>query len=78
MVEDHVANPGGDTAQVVDAMHRIDPPVVKRDFEQAGFVFDGESRVLANPADDHTKAVFDESVRGRTDRFLYRFRKPVT
>jgi predicted methyltransferase len=77
VVEDHVANPGGDTAQVVDAQHRIDPAVVKRDFERAGFVFDGESPVLANPADDHSKAVFDESVRGRTDRFLYRFRKPA-
>ena len=77
VVEDHVANPGGDTAQVVDAQHRIDPAVVRRDFERAGFVFDGESRVLANPADDHSKAVFDESVRGSTDRFLYRFRKPA-
>ena len=63
---------------VVDAQHRIDPAVVRRDFERAGFVFDGESRVLANPADDHSKAVFDESVRGSTDRFLYRFRKPAT
>jgi predicted methyltransferase len=77
VVEDHVANAGGDTAEVVDAVHRIDPATVKRDFEQAGFVFDGESPVLANPADDHTKGVFDESVRGQTDRFLYRFRKPV-
>lgn len=77
VVEDHVANAGGDTSEVVDAVHRIDPATVKRDFEQAGFVFDGESRVLANPADDHTKGVFDESVRGQTDRFLYRFRKPA-
>ena len=44
--------------------------------QAAGFVFDGASNVLANPADDHTKLVFDPSVRGHTDQFLFRFRKP--
>ena len=77
VVEDHVANPGGDPSQVVADLHRIDPSLVKRDFEKAGFVLDGESQLLANPADDHTKLVFDESMRGRTDRFLFRFRKPA-
>ena len=42
----------------------------------AGFVFDGESAVLANPADDHSKKVFDPAIRGHTDQFAYRFRKP--
>jgi predicted methyltransferase len=77
VVEDHVANPGGDPSQVVTDLHRIAPSVVKRDFEKAGFVFDGQSNVLANPDDDHTKLVFDESIRGKTDRFLFRFRKPA-
>jgi predicted methyltransferase len=77
VVEDHVANPGGDPSQVVTDLHRIAPSVVKRDFEKAGFVFDGQSDVLANPEDDHTKLVFDESIRGKTDRFLFRFRKPA-
>ena len=76
VVQDHVANPGGDPAQVVDELHRIDPALVKRDFEQAGFVFDGQSEVLAHPDDDHSKLVFDESIRGRTDQFVFRFRKP--
>ena len=49
VVEDHVANPGGEPDKVVADLHRIDPSVVKRDFEKAGFVLDGESRVLANP-----------------------------
>lgn len=77
MVEDHVANHGGEPDKVVADLHRIDPSLVKRDFEKAGFVFDGESRLLANPDDDHTKLVFDEAVRGKTDRFLFRFRKPL-
>lgn len=76
VVQDHVANPGGDPAQVVDTLHRIDPALVKRDFEQTGFVLDGQSEVLAHPGDDHSKLVFDESIRGRTDQFVFRFRKP--
>ena len=75
-VIDHVANPGGETRQVVEALHRIDPATVRRDFEAAGFVFDGQSDLLANPADDHTKLVFDPAIRGKTDRFVFRFKKP--
>jgi predicted methyltransferase len=72
---DHVGAPG-DTRAIVDALHRIDPAVVKADFESAGFVLEGQSPLLANPADDHSKLVFDPAVRGKTDRFLFRFRKP--
>jgi predicted methyltransferase len=75
-VIDHVANPGGDTRAVVDQLHRIDPAVIKADFARAGFVLEGESNLLRNPADDHTKLVFDPSIRGVTDRVVYRFRKP--
>lgn len=76
VVQDHVANPGGDPAEVVDKLHRIDPAIVKQDFARAGFEFDGESAVLAHPEDDHSKLVFDPSVRGKTDQVVYRFRKP--
>ena len=77
-VVDHVANPGGDTRAVVEALHRIDPAVLRADFERAGFVFDGESDLLRNPEDDHSKNVFDPAIRGRTDRILYRFRRPAS
>lgn len=76
-VIDHVANPGDDTRATVDKLHRIDPAVVKADFEKAGFVFDSESDLLRNPADDHSLLVFDPAIRGKTDRFIYRFRKPA-
>ena len=76
-VVDHVANAGGDTRQVVEALHRIDPAVVRADFERAGFEYVGESNLLRNPEDDHSKNVFDPSIRGRTDRFAYRFRRPA-
>ena len=57
-------------------MHRIDPAVIKRDFEAAGLTFDSESNAFANPDDDHTKEVFDKSIRHKTDQVMYRFRKP--
>ncbi|HET9336364.1 MAG TPA: methyltransferase [Sphingomicrobium sp.] len=73
---DHVAAPGGDTREVVEKLHRIDPAVVKADFLRAGFVLEGESDLLRNTADDHNLNVFDEKIRGRTDRFFFKFRKP--
>ncbi|MBA3677333.1 MAG: class I SAM-dependent methyltransferase [Sphingosinicella sp.] len=75
-VVDHSAKPGGNTRNVVDKLHRIDPAVVRADFVRAGFVFEGESPVLRNPGDDLTKLIFDPAIRGKTDRFVYRFRKP--
>jgi predicted methyltransferase len=74
---DHVATPGGDTRAVVEKLHRIDPAVIRADFERAGFVFDGESDILRNPADDHTLNVFDAGIRGKTDRAFFRFEKPA-
>ena len=76
IVEDHAAAAGADPAVVGKELHRIDPAVVRREAEAAGFVFDGETKVLANPADDHTLKVFDPALRGHTDRFVLRFRKP--
>lgn len=72
---DHVAAPGS-PADVTDTLHRIEPSVVRRQVEAAGFVFEGASRILANPSDPHDKGVFDSSIRGRTDQFLFKFRKP--
>jgi predicted methyltransferase len=73
IVIDHVAAPG---ATVTNTLHRIDPAVVKDEVTKAGFKFEGESKILADPADDHSKGVFDPSIRGKTDQFLYKFRKP--
>jgi predicted methyltransferase len=75
LVEDHVAKPNDDTSGTVDKLHRIDPALVRRDFEAAGFALDAQSAAFAREDDDHTKLVFDPSIRGKTDKFLYRFRK---
>src|SRR5579863_2079299 len=75
VVLDHAAK-AGSGVEATDTLHRIDPARVKSDVLAAGFKLDGESSILANKADDHTKNVFDPSVRGHTDQFLFRFRKP--
>ena len=75
LVLDHVAAQGS-PADVTDTLHRIEPSTVRREVEAAGFLFDGESNILANPADPHTAGVFDPSIRGRTDQFILRFRRP--
>jgi predicted methyltransferase len=75
-VIDHIANPNSDTRGTVDKYHRIDPNVVKADFKRAGFVFVGSSDLLRNPADKHDVEVHDPQVAGKTDRFIFKFKKP--
>lgn len=74
-VEDHAAAPGaGDTVSAT--LHRIEAATVKKEVEAAGFRLEAQSDILARPADPHTAMVFDPSVRGKTDKFVMRFRKP--
>ena len=75
LVVDHVANDDPGFA-APNALHRIDPAAARKELESVGFVFDGELNVLRNPEDPHTANVFDPAVRGHTDQFVYRFRKP--
>jgi predicted methyltransferase len=75
VVLDHAATAGSGVG-ATDTLHRIDPARVKADVLAAGFKLDGESTILENKADDHTKNVFDPSIRGHTDQFLFRFKKP--
>ncbi|MBA3897153.1 MAG: class I SAM-dependent methyltransferase [Sphingomonadaceae bacterium] len=75
LIIDHVAQSASGMRDT-DTLHRIDPAIVKAQVIRAGFVFAGESRLLANPADDHSKPVFDKSIAGHTDQFIYKFRKP--
>jgi predicted methyltransferase len=75
VILDHQAAPGAGVS-VVGTLHRIEASALRAQVEAAGFVFDGESTVVANPADDHALSVFDPAIRGRSDQFVYRFRKP--
>ncbi|MES2096468.1 MAG: methyltransferase domain-containing protein [Pseudomonadota bacterium] len=75
LIVDHAAAPGSGMRDT-DTLHRIDAAIVKAQVLAAGFTFVGESTLLANPADDHTLLVFNDAIRGKTDQFIYKFRKP--
>jgi predicted methyltransferase len=75
LIVDHTAEAGSGMRDT-DTLHRIDPAIVKKQVTDAGFVFEGESKVLRNPGDDLKKLVFDKAIRGHTDQFIYKFRKP--
>jgi predicted methyltransferase len=75
VVLDHSAAPGA-AADVTETLHRIEASTVRREVEAAGFKFDSESSILANPADPRTARVFDPTIRGHTDQFILKFRKP--
>jgi predicted methyltransferase len=75
VVIDHAAIAGSD-ASVADTLHRIDQAQVVRELTAAGFVLEAESDVLRNPEDNRTLRVFEGNIRGRTDQFVLRFRKP--
>jgi predicted methyltransferase len=72
---DHAAN-AGDPTTTGGTIHRVDPAVVLAAAKAAGFRLDARSDVLANPADDRSKMVFDPTIRRHTDQFLFRFVKP--
>lgn len=69
---DHVGDPGQDNK----ALHRIEKRRVLDVIAKTRFSLDAESDVLSNDMDDHTQSVFAAGVRGKTDRFLLRLRKP--
>jgi predicted methyltransferase len=76
IVIDHAAAPGSGLKDT-STLHRIDPEAVKSEVTAAGFTFAGESDALRNPADPHTAGVRDPSIRGKTDQFVFKFRKPA-
>lgn len=66
----------GDTAAIAGKLHRIDPDAAKAAMIAAGFVLENQSDLLRRSDDDLSVIVFDPRVRGKTDRFLLRFRRP--
>lgn len=75
IIVDHAGAPG-DVTKTAGSLHRIDPANARAAMEKAGFVFESESAVLQRSGDDHTLRVFDPSIRGKTDRFVMKFRRP--
>jgi predicted methyltransferase len=75
LVLDHAAEPGSGVRDTA-TLHRIDADTVKKEVLAAGFVFVGASDLLHQADDPHAVKVFDPSVRGKTDQFILKFRKP--
>ena len=75
VILDHSAVKGSGLG-ATESLHRIDEDRVVKDVTAAGFKLDGRSDILANPADPRDKMVFNPAIRGKTDQFLLRFRKP--
>jgi predicted methyltransferase len=75
IVIDHAARPGsgGDDAKT---LHRMDAATVIAQVTAAGFVLEDRSDVLANPQDGHDRVIFAPEIRGHTDKFALKFRKP--
>ena len=74
VIVDHAAAAGAGLRDT-QSLHRIDPASVRAEVEAAGFVLDAESTMLANRDDPHSVKVFDPSIKGETDRFVFRFMK---
>lgn len=71
-VIDHHAGDGAPST-TGSTVHRIDPAIVKTDMANAGFELAGELDILLNDTDDKSMSVFDDSVRGKTSRFVLKF-----
>ena len=72
-VIDHSGSAGANNEE----LHRIQESLVEDAVTAAGFEIEGRSDLLRNSDDDLTKSVFDPAIRGHTDRFLLRLRKPL-
>jgi predicted methyltransferase len=71
-VIDHVGMAGADNAK----LHRMQKSDAIAAAKAAGFVVEAESDLLAHASDDHTKGPFDPALRGKTDQFVLKLRKP--
>ena len=75
VIVDHSAQTGSGSRDT-NTLHRIDVDTVKQEVTAAGFKIVANNSILENTADDRTVKVFDPTVRGKTDQFILKFRKP--
>jgi predicted methyltransferase len=73
-IVDHNAQPGSGVT-FTQNLHRIDAQFARRDIDNRGFEFLGSIDVLENPTDVLTESVFEPEIRGRTSRFVHKYRK---
>jgi len=74
VVVDHSAKPGSESSAATP-LHRIDEAFMRKDFESRGFKVVAKSNILRKPGDKLDKISYQEPMLGKTDRFVYVFRK---
>lgn len=72
---DHQANPGATEADIAK-LHRIEKAQLIKEVEAAGFKLVGEGKFLHRAGDDHSKSIFDKTIRGHTDQYALKFARP--
>lgn len=75
VVVDHLAEDGSG-AEAANALHRMDRQLALDDLTAAGFVLEEETDLYSRPDDPRTANVFADEIRGQTDQFAWRLRKP--
>jgi predicted methyltransferase len=75
LIVDHEAAPGAGATQT-STLHRIEDKVVRSEVQATGFKLEAESNLLRHAADDHSQKVQESGIRGKTDQFILKFRKP--
>ncbi len=75
VVVDHAANPTTGFS-MTGTLHRVEDFAVESEVMAAGFISEEQGLFLENPDDDHTLPVFNDAIRGHTDQFIIRFRRP--
>ena len=76
LVVDHSAVAGAGVA-AANAVHRMDRQAAIDALTAAGFVLEAEGDLYSRPEDPRTANVFAPEIRGKTDQFALRFRKPA-
>jgi predicted methyltransferase len=74
LIVDHSAK-AGTGSDDADKLHRIDAAFARRDIESHGFKLVGEGDFLHDPTDDRSMISYKPPMLGKTDRFVYVFRK---
>jgi predicted methyltransferase len=75
VVVDHLAAEGAG-AEAANTLHRMDAELARAALTGAGFVIEEESDMYARPSDARDTNVFDPAIRGLSDQFTWRLRKP--
>lgn len=75
LIVDHSSVDGAGIA-AANSLHRMDKQVAITALTNVGFVLEVEQNFYRQTDDPRTASVFDAGIRGGTDRFTLRFRKP--